>query len=88
MHGWEHQVLTGRTPRATPASVLVRVDRRLRGGRTILLHDSDLHAAPGSWRATLGALPNLIEQVQQRLRIGPLREHYGSHFLEKGGRKR
>jgi hypothetical protein len=31
--------------------------RRLNGGATVLLHDSDHAAARESWRAMLGALP-------------------------------
>jgi hypothetical protein len=31
--------------------------RRLSGGWTVLLHDSDEFAAPRSWDATLAALP-------------------------------
>jgi hypothetical protein len=48
----------------------------LSGGATILLHDSDVTSVPGSWRATLGALPRLVETCQERgLRIGRLAEH-------------
>ena len=43
------------TRRATPASVASTVIRGLSGGGTILLHDSDVAATPGSWRATSGA---------------------------------
>jgi len=45
---------------ATPASVLAAVRLDLRGGGTVLLHDSDLTAAPGCWRSAHGALPDLI----------------------------
>nr|WP_205861691.1 polysaccharide deacetylase family protein [Planosporangium flavigriseum] len=62
--------------RATPESVLATVAGRLRGGGTVLLHDSDCTSAPGSWRRTLAALPELIDDVRGRgLRIGPLAEH-------------
>jgi hypothetical protein len=48
----------------------------LRGGGTILLHDSDVTSVPGSWRATLGAVPKLVEACHERgLRVGPLAEH-------------
>jgi peptidoglycan/xylan/chitin deacetylase (PgdA/CDA1 family) len=61
---------------ATPESVLATATARLRGGGTVLLHDSDCTSAPGSWRHTLAALPELIEGVRdRRLRIGPLAEH-------------
>jgi peptidoglycan/xylan/chitin deacetylase (PgdA/CDA1 family) len=61
---------------ATAASVLATVRRDLGGGGTVLLHDSDCTSAPGSWRATLGALEPLIDGVRaDGLAIGPLREH-------------
>jgi peptidoglycan/xylan/chitin deacetylase (PgdA/CDA1 family) len=61
---------------ATATSVLATVRRDLTGGGTVLLHDSDCTSTPGSWRATLGALPPLIERVRaDGLDIGPLREH-------------
>jgi peptidoglycan/xylan/chitin deacetylase (PgdA/CDA1 family) len=61
---------------ATPASVLETLGRGLRGGATLLLHDSDCTSAPGSWHNTLGALPVLLEGVRARsLSIGPLRDH-------------
>jgi peptidoglycan/xylan/chitin deacetylase (PgdA/CDA1 family) len=64
------------TAAATPASVLARIGLDL-GGGTILLHDSDCTSAPGSWRATLGALPMLLDRVRdQGLRAGPLGEHW------------
>lgn len=64
------------TPRANPASVATTVLRRLGGGGTILLHDSDVVAAPGSWRATVGALPLILDRCgAQGLVVGPLREH-------------
>jgi peptidoglycan/xylan/chitin deacetylase (PgdA/CDA1 family) len=62
--------------RATSASVSRTVIRDLRGGATILLHDSDRYAALGSWRATLGAVPSLLNECEHReLTVGPLREH-------------
>jgi peptidoglycan/xylan/chitin deacetylase (PgdA/CDA1 family) len=64
------------TARATPESVLRAVNRGMRRGATVLLHDSDRYAAVGSWRATLGALPALLDECEQkRLRVGPLAEH-------------
>ncbi|MFE2288723.1 polysaccharide deacetylase family protein [Streptomyces sp. NPDC059443] len=62
--------------RATPESVHRTVTDQLRGGGTILLHDSDVTSAPGSWRATLGALPMILDTCAQRgLEVGPLRAH-------------
>jgi peptidoglycan/xylan/chitin deacetylase (PgdA/CDA1 family) len=64
------------TRTATPASVTARVQRRLAGGGTILLHDSDVAGAPGCWRSALGALPALLEHCRERgLSVGPLNEH-------------
>ncbi|WP_250304782.1 MULTISPECIES: polysaccharide deacetylase family protein [unclassified Streptomyces] len=62
--------------RATPASVHDTVARDLRGGGTILLHDSDCTSATGSWRNTLGALPRILDTCHERgLEVGPLGEH-------------
>ncbi|MGW4912376.1 polysaccharide deacetylase family protein [Streptomyces sp. NPDC004270] len=62
--------------RATPRSVQDTVLRDLRGGGTILLHDSDCTSATGSWRATLGAVPRILDACQARgWQVGPLREH-------------
>jgi peptidoglycan-N-acetylglucosamine deacetylase len=64
------------TARATPASVHRTVLGGLSGGGTVLLHDSDCTSAPASWRATLGALPLLLDTcAEQGLRVGPLSEH-------------
>jgi peptidoglycan/xylan/chitin deacetylase (PgdA/CDA1 family) len=63
---------------ATPASVRRRVRSRLRGGGTILLHDSDCTSAPRSWTATLEALPAIVQDCRDRgWRVGPLAEHAG-----------
>ncbi|MGH3492510.1 MAG: polysaccharide deacetylase family protein [Sciscionella sp.] len=65
--------------KATPDSVLRTVTATLRGGGTVLLHDSDTQSATGSWRATLGALPRLLDECARRgLRVGPLAEHFAS----------
>ncbi|WEH35142.1 polysaccharide deacetylase family protein [Streptomyces sp. AM 4-1-1] len=64
------------TARATPDSVLAEVTSALRGGGTVLLHDSDAMSAPGSWRASLGALPGLAAVCHARgLTLGPLAVH-------------
>jgi peptidoglycan/xylan/chitin deacetylase (PgdA/CDA1 family) len=64
------------TATATPASVAARVHHHLRGGATILLHDSDIAAAPGAWHATLGALPGLLNHCAHHgLTVGPLTDH-------------
>jgi peptidoglycan/xylan/chitin deacetylase (PgdA/CDA1 family) len=64
------------TARATPDSVYHTVSADLTGGGTVLLHDSDVTSVPGSWRATLGALGQLVDSWREAgLRIGPLAEH-------------
>ena len=64
------------TASATPESVFHTVSRDLRGGGTILLHDSDCTSKPESWRSTLGALPLLLAHcAEQGWTVGPLREH-------------
>ncbi len=74
-----------RRARATPRSVHDTVARDLRGGGTVLLHDSDCTYATGSWRKTLGALPRLLDTCRdQGLSVGPLR-HHGPP--ETGGRR-
>ncbi|MEV6508810.1 polysaccharide deacetylase family protein [Streptomyces sp. NPDC051642] len=61
---------------ATPESVHRTVTEDLCGGGTVLLHDSDCTSAPGSWRATLGAVPRILDTCARRgLSVGPLREH-------------
>jgi peptidoglycan/xylan/chitin deacetylase (PgdA/CDA1 family) len=66
------------TPTATPDSIVRAVLRKLAGGGTILLHDSDHAAAPRCWEATLGALPAILTACQVRgLTVGTLGEHLG-----------
>ena len=63
-------------PEATPESIVADVDRDLHPGATVLLHDSDYTSAPGSWRATVAALPLLAERCAARgLKVGPLADH-------------
>ena len=49
--------------RATPASIVRRVTRRLAAGDVVLLHDSDAYSSPGSWRNTAAALPWIVDAV-------------------------
>ncbi len=64
------------TAQATGPSVLRTVLKDLRGGGTVLLHDSDHAASVGSWRSTLAALGPLLEVCARRgLRVGPLADH-------------
>jgi len=64
------------TRRATSSSVRRAVLRVPQGGGTVLLHDADTCSAPGSWHATVAALPDLIRTWHGAgLRVGPLDEH-------------
>jgi peptidoglycan/xylan/chitin deacetylase (PgdA/CDA1 family) len=77
--------------RATARTVHDTVVRDLRGGGTVLLHDSDCTSATGSWRNTLGALPRLLDTCRARgLSVGPLRDHGGPAAAgwRSGGRPR
>jgi peptidoglycan/xylan/chitin deacetylase (PgdA/CDA1 family) len=63
--------------RATPDSVLARLRQGgLRGGATLLLHDSDCTSAPQAWRSALGALPAIVEECRRAgLRFVRVSEH-------------
>lgn len=64
------------TAEATAPTVLATVRRDLRGGGTVLLHDSDFTAAPGCWHSTLEALPDLVRGCRDAgMAVGPLGEH-------------
>jgi peptidoglycan/xylan/chitin deacetylase (PgdA/CDA1 family) len=61
---------------ATQASVLTTLLRTLNGGGTVLLHDSDQQARPGSARAARMALPALLTECSRRgLTVGTVAEH-------------
>jgi peptidoglycan/xylan/chitin deacetylase (PgdA/CDA1 family) len=47
--------------RASAESITRRAARRLAGGEVVLLHDADFYSSAGSWRATVAALPAIIE---------------------------
>lgn len=65
------------TAHATADSVHRRVLHGRLAGGTILLHDADCTSAPGAWRATLGALPRILEHCHSHgLRVGRLDEHF------------
>jgi peptidoglycan/xylan/chitin deacetylase (PgdA/CDA1 family) len=65
------------TADATGASVFARLARQLTAGGTVLLHDSDITSAAGSWRSALGALPELVALcADRRWPLGPLRDHW------------
>jgi len=77
-HGWE-TVLWARwgrdwRPRATARSVAADAAQGLTGGEVVLLHDADFYGAPGSWRATVAALPSILSAIAEAgLRTVPLR---------------
>lgn len=61
---------------ADAQSVLAELSRRLSGGATVLLHDSDHTSDPGAWRSALAALPRLVTRCRaEGLTVGPLAEH-------------
>lgn len=61
---------------ATPASVTRRVERALRPGGTVLLHDTDRTSTPGSWRTTLAASEVLLTRWRARgIPVQTLGEH-------------
>ncbi len=61
---------------ATPSSVMKDLKSNFAPGCTVLLHDSDCTSYPGSYRATLAALPDLAELCAQNgLKLGPLANH-------------
>jgi peptidoglycan/xylan/chitin deacetylase (PgdA/CDA1 family) len=63
--------------RATADTVLTRICAGLTAGGTVLLHDSDVTSAPNSWRAALGALPELAGRCSVNgWELGPLVEHW------------
>ncbi len=61
---------------ASSVSVMADIRSRFRPGVTILLHDSDCTSYPGSFQATLAALPQLVDLVNsQQLRFATLSNH-------------
>jgi peptidoglycan/xylan/chitin deacetylase (PgdA/CDA1 family) len=59
---------------ATPARIAATAAAGVGGGDVVLLHDSDAYSAPGSWRATVAALPQILAAVSGAgLRAEPLR---------------
>jgi peptidoglycan/xylan/chitin deacetylase (PgdA/CDA1 family) len=64
------------TSQADAESVLRELDRRLCGGATVLLHDTDRSSVPGAWHSALDALPRLVMRCRaDGLRVGTLAEH-------------
>jgi peptidoglycan/xylan/chitin deacetylase (PgdA/CDA1 family) len=52
--------------RATPQRIAAEVAAGARAGDVLLLHDADDYSAPGSWRRTAAALPQVLEAVAAR----------------------
>ncbi len=66
---------------ATGRTVAADVRRTFVPGATVLLHDSDITSASGSWKATLDALPILAEAWHRSgLTVGPLHDHDVGHL--------
>jgi peptidoglycan/xylan/chitin deacetylase (PgdA/CDA1 family) len=62
---------------ATPATIVATVTRSVQPGGTVLLHDTDRTAAPGSWQRTLEATGLLLERWSGAdVLVGALREHW------------
>lgn len=62
---------------ATPATIVTTVQRSIRPGGTVLLHDTHRTATPGSWRHTLEASALLLNRwAGLDVLVGPLREHW------------
>ena len=54
--------------RTTPARIAAEVTRDLRPGDVLLLHDGDDYSAPGSWRNTVAALPEILTACSRAAR--------------------
>jgi peptidoglycan/xylan/chitin deacetylase (PgdA/CDA1 family) len=60
----------------TPQKVLDELVSGPVDGGTVLLHDSDCTSEPGSWRATLGAVPLFVDWCRERgLEVGTVGAH-------------
>ena len=51
---------------ATAESITSLVTAGAGEGSVLLLHDADDYSAPGSWRATVQALPGILEEMAAR----------------------
>jgi peptidoglycan/xylan/chitin deacetylase (PgdA/CDA1 family) len=73
--------------RATPESVASTVLASIKPGGTVLLHDTDRTAAPGSWRRTLAATELMLGRWRaQGVPVGPVREHWDTQHHENPAR--
>jgi peptidoglycan/xylan/chitin deacetylase (PgdA/CDA1 family) len=63
-------------PDASPEAVTATVVRGLDGGGTVVLHDTDRTSAPECWRATVEALPQIVEACRERgWAVGTVADH-------------
>jgi peptidoglycan/xylan/chitin deacetylase (PgdA/CDA1 family) len=61
---WGHDWRGGRSP----AKIVAEVTRDLQPGDVLLLHDGDDYSAPGSWRNTVAALPEILRACNRAAR--------------------
>ena len=54
--------------RRSPAKIAAEVTRDLQPGDVLLLHDGDDYSAPGSWRSTVAALPEILTACSRAAR--------------------
>jgi len=54
--------------RRSPAKIAAEVTRDLQSGDVLLLHDGDDYSAPGSWRSTVAALPEILTACSRAAR--------------------
>jgi peptidoglycan/xylan/chitin deacetylase (PgdA/CDA1 family) len=57
---WGHDWRGG----ATATGIAAEVAADVRGGDVLLLHDADHYSAPGCWRATAAALPEVLRRIE------------------------
>jgi peptidoglycan/xylan/chitin deacetylase (PgdA/CDA1 family) len=50
--------------RTTAAAIAAEVSSGLSGGEVLLLHDADHYSAPGSWKRTAAALPEVLAAIE------------------------
>lgn len=61
----------------SPRGIERRVQRTIRPGGTVLLHDTDRYASPGSWRNTNASLCGLLPRWRELgWPVGTVREHW------------
>jgi peptidoglycan/xylan/chitin deacetylase (PgdA/CDA1 family) len=69
---------------ATAGSISRTVRHQLRTGGTVLLHDTDRTAAPGSWWRTLAASEALLTEWRAAgVEVGALSDHFHSHATRR-----